>query len=165
MVSSSEFDRAMNINVKAAVFLTQKLRPYFDVEMTRVLFMGSDYVGMDSKSRPEITALYAMTKSALASAVKYLRQEEQCASIGYFNPGTTNTPMFHSIKQSIQAKNGLFAIPQMAQAHEIAQSIQALLENTSSKKYSEINWDYRNIEHQALIQNTSQPSLTLRARM
>lgn len=52
-VSRAELKKIIDVNAMAPIFLTQKLASYFD-EMTRVLFIGSDYVGIDKKLRPHI---------------------------------------------------------------------------------------------------------------
>src|SRR5579872_3471856 len=80
-ISRAELKKIIDINVMAPIFLTQKLVPYFD-KMTRVLFVGSDYVGVDKKIRPGISGAYGISKSALRVAVEYFRREFDNALIG-----------------------------------------------------------------------------------
>jgi hypothetical protein len=70
-VSRSALEKAISVNVMTPIFLTQKLAPYFNIMTTRVLFIGSDYVGVHNKIRPNITGSYGISKSALRVAVEY----------------------------------------------------------------------------------------------
>ncbi len=73
-ITRAALEKAINVNVMAPIFLTQKLALYFDA-MTRVLFIGSDYIGVNNKIRPNITGSYGISKSALRVAVEYFRHE------------------------------------------------------------------------------------------
>src|SRR5579872_705563 len=52
-ISRAELKKIIDVNVMAPIFLNQKLAMYFD-DMTRILFIGSDYdgVGKQKKIRP-----------------------------------------------------------------------------------------------------------------
>lgn len=114
---------------------------------TRVLFIGSDYVGVHSKIRPSITGSYGISKSALRVAVEYFRYEyKDTALIGYLNPGSTNTPMFDTMKTAVLSRHGIFNAGQPVNPEYVAKFIQAVLLCTSDQDYITIDWDYRNEE-------------------
>ena len=139
----AQLNEVFATNVLAPLFLTQKLMPYFN-PVTRVMFMGSDYIGAN-KMRPNITAAYAISKSALNAAVQYCRPEYQGqALIGYLNPGATKTPMYETIKSAVLNRHEIFnhaLVP--ADPDNIARFIKQVLENTTDHNYSNIDWDYR----------------------
>lgn len=149
-----EFKETMKVNLLTPLFLTQKLTPYFDAtytSMTRVLFMGSDYVGTN-KVRPTIMGSYSVSKSALQTAVEYFRQESKGALISYLNPGATDTEMFYTVKTAVLNQNGIFTPPaQIASPIDVAEFIRAVLKETSNEVYTATNWDYRNKEHCAQV--------------
>lgn len=157
MVSRSSLEKAININVMAPIFLTQKLVPYFNAMTTRVLFMGSDYVGVNHKIRPNISGSYGLSKSALRVIVEYFRYEYKLiALIGYLNPGSTKTPMFETMKTAVLNQHGIFNAGQPSNPDDVAKFIQAILSRTSNQDFARIDWDYRNKEQhqQALCDKT-----------
>ena len=147
MVSRSSLEKAINLNVMAPLFLTQKLVPYFNIMTTRVLFMGSDYVGVNNKIRPNISGSYGISKSALRVIVEYFRYEyKDIALIGYLNPGATSTPMFETMKTAVLNQHGIFNAGQPSSPDDVAKFIQAVLARTSNQDFVKIDWDYRNKE-------------------
>ncbi len=149
-----ELKQIINVNVMTPILLTQKLAPYFD-ETTRVLFIGSDYVGIDKKIRPYVTGAYGISKSALRVAVEYFRREYDKALIGYLNPGTTDTPMYQSMVTAINQQGIFNHQGQIASPRDIAEFIQGVLEKTCNQDYKFIDWDYREIMHHQLIERSS----------
>lgn len=147
-ISPTEFDAAMNTNVRAPLFVTQTLMPFFDTE-SRVLFIGSDYVGPNPSLGLNTTGCYAMTKTALDMMARYARMESKTFAVGIVNPGSTNTPMLTSVNQAPLYQNSIFS--NVTEPKDVAQFIQRLLENTSSENFSTEKWDCRNKEHQARI--------------
>lgn len=151
-ITRSELEKSININVMAPIFLTQKLVPYFNMAKTRVLFMGSDYVGSSNKIRPGITGAYGISKSAVRVVVEYFRHEYKgLVLIGYLNPGATNTPMLETIKTAVLTRHGIFNAGQPADPNCIAEFIQAVLQHSSDTDYIATDWDYRNTEHHQLL--------------
>jgi len=147
-VTRADIEKIINVNVIAPILLTKKLEENFNIT-TRILFIGSDYVGVDNKMRPGISALYGMSKSALRVAVEYYRQEyKEIALVGYLNPGSTDTAMYREIKSAVMSKHGIFNTTQPASPYSVAKFIQAVLENTSDNDYQKLNWDIRNTDHQ-----------------
>lgn len=142
-MSYAQLNEVTATNVMAPIFLTQKLMPYFN-SATRILFIGSDYIGAN-KIRPNITAAYAISKSALNAAVQYCRFEyKDKALIGYLNPGATKTPMYETIKSAVLNRQEIFnhaVLP--ADPNDVAKFIKEILENTTDHNYSSIDWDYR----------------------
>lgn len=143
-VTRSALERIINTNVMAPIFLTQKLAPYFNPN-SRVLFIGSDYVGIDNKVRPHITGPYGISKSALRVAVEYFRHEyKNTALIGYLNSGSTDTPMFNAMKNAVVSKQGVFNNSgQPSHPNKVAEFIYAVLRRTSDQDYISVDWDYR----------------------
>jgi len=168
MVTQSALKKAINVNVMAPIFLTQKLAPHFDLS-TRVLFIGSDYVGVSNKIRPNITGSYGISKSALRVAVEYFRHEyKDTALIGYLNPGSTDTPMFNAMKTAVLSQQGIFNNPgQPALPSSVAEFIQAVLEKTSTQDYSTIDWDFRVGTHhlKILAEEKTMPNANIRSKL
>lgn len=163
--SRAELEKAISVNVMAPIFLTQKLASYFDETMTRVLFIGSDYVGVSNKIRPHITGAYGISKSALRIVVEYFRHEYKgVALIGYLNPGSTETPMFNAVKTAILNRNGIFKV-EPAQPANVAKFIQTVLEASSDQDFMQTNWDYRNEEQHSRIVKNEISSTTLQSKL
>lgn len=152
IVERAALKKSIDINVLAPIFLTQQLAPYFDTT-TRVLFIGSDYAGVNNKIRPGISGSYGISKSALKVAVEHFRHEyKDTAFIGYLNPGSTDTPMFKAMKTAVLSQQGIFNNSvQAANPGSVAKFIQAVLERTSNQDYSAINWDFRVVIHHQKI--------------
>ena len=148
-ISPTEFDAAINTNVRAPLFVTQTLMPFFDTE-SRVLFIGSDYVGPNPSLGLNTTGCYAMTKTALDVMARYASMESKTFAVGIVNPGSTNTPMLNSVNQAPLYKNSVFS--NVTEPTDVAQFIQRLLENTSADVFSTVKWDCRNKDHQARIE-------------
>ncbi len=169
MVTRLALEKVINVNVMAPIFLTQKLSPYFDAVTTRVLFIGSDYVGVNNKIRPNLTGSYGISKSALRVAVEYFRHEyKNTALIGYLNPGSTNTPMFDAMKTAVLRQQGIFNNSgQPVHPSYVAAFIQAVLERTSNQDYSTIDWDFRSEAHQkqVLSNETTIPTFNIRSKL
>ena len=156
-VSRQALEKAMSVNVMTPIFLTQKLTPYFNIKVTRVLFIGSDYVGVNNKIRPGITGSYGMSKSALRVIVEYFRHEfKDIAFIGYLNPGSTNTPMFNTLKSVILSQHGMFNTGKPVDPSDVAAFIHAVLVGASDQNYTTTDWDYRNEEHHNQVQKETQ---------
>jgi len=163
-VKSEALQNALDVNSKAPISLTQKLTPYFDA-MTRVLFLGSDYVDVGNKIRLHITGAYAMSKAALRVAVEYLRRESQSvALIGYLNPGSTDTPMFKGIMAALN-KQGIFNSVKPAEPRIVAEFIKAVLEKTSNEEYSGVNWDFREEAHHQKIHAERKAQLSIQIKL
>ena len=153
-ITREALKKIIDVNVMTPIFLTQQLAPHFDTT-TRVLFIGSDYVGVN-KVRPGVAGAYGISKSALRTAVEYFRHEyKDTAQIGYLNPGSTNTPMFKAMITTL-SQQSIFNATQPTQPSSVAEFIKAVLEKTSTQDYSAIDWDFRNTEHhQKCIAETS----------
>jgi len=135
-------------NVIAPIALTSKLKPYFNLG-TRVLFMGSDFVGVENKMKPKVSGAYAMSKTALKVGVEYLRREcDGIAHIGYLNPGSTHTPMYASFFNATNPEQGTTNNGvKIADPVSIANFIKQVLENSGDKVFNATDWDYRNVAH------------------
>lgn len=168
MITQSALKKTINVNVMAPIFLTQKLAPHFE-SGARVLFIGSDYVGVTNKIRPHITGAYGISKSALRVAVEYFRHEyKDTAFIGYLNPGSTDTPMFNAMKTAVVSQQGIFNnSAQPALPSSVAKFIQAVLEKTSNQDYSAIDWDFRvDAHHQkTLAEEKTMPTANPRSKL
>jgi short-subunit dehydrogenase len=167
-VTRAELQKSIDINVMAPIFLTQTLAPYFDTT-TRVLFIGSDYVGVTNKIRPHIAGAYGISKSALRVAVEYFRHEcKDTALVGYLNPGSTDTPLFNAVKNAVINKHGIFNHPgKPADPMTVAIFIQAVLEKASSQDYSAIDWDFRTTEHHQKLSDVKKmiPSVQTKSKI
>lgn len=118
--------------------------------------MGSDYVGVSNKIRPGISGAYGISKSALRVAVEYFRHEYKSkALIGYLNPGTTDTAMFHTMKTALLSQQGIFNIGKPASPAHVATFIRDVLLYSSAAVYSKTDWDYRNDKHHELTRTAS----------
>ncbi len=147
-VPLSDSQNTIYLNALVPVHLTEKLSPYFrSGSETRVLFMGSDYVKENGKTRPYILGVYAISKTALDKAIPYLRAETTWA-IGYVNPGSTGTPMRNDILSAMY-KHGIFSInaEKVANPDEVAEFIFSVLTRASDSSYKTTNWDFRNPVH------------------
>lgn len=148
----SDLIYAINVNVMAPIFLTQKLAAHFDTN-SRVLFMGSDYVGTDKKFRPNITSSYSISKSALKIAVEYFRKESSIKGIvGYLNPGATSTSLHDSLRNAVLKHQAFFNVAEPpADPNQVAEFIQSILEKTSDQDFTKTDWDYRNAAHKQFL--------------
>lgn len=140
----SDLTYALNVNVMAPIFLTQKLAAHFD-KNSRILFMGSDYVGTDKKFRPNITSSYSISKSALKIAVEHFRKESSTKEIvGYLNPGATATALHDSLRNAVLKRHTIFNVAEPpTDPNQVAEFIQSVLEKTSNQDFINIDWDYR----------------------
>ena len=145
--TEEQFEESNRVNVTSPLALTRKLQPFF-VPKARVLFFGSDYVGMDGKMRKDLTGVYGMAKSSLAYAVLQLKLEHKEFIVGYINPGATDTDMF----KTIVTKAGLFNnTPKPASTEQVALFVINVLKYTDDHEFSKIHWDFRKQEQQELF--------------
>lgn len=164
-ITRSQLQNIINLNVMAPIFLTQKLVAQF-VQGGRVLFIGSDYVGVTNKMKPFIAGAYGVSKSALRVAVEYFRVEQLAQHkmrIGYLNPGSTNTPMFDRFKNSIIKLGGVFSTSgNIAESNDVAKFIYDVLASVNDQDYQTIDWDFRVTEHHnKVLINKSSSTLEL----
>lgn len=155
-VKSSEFRKNLDLNVAVPIFLSLELARFFNMH-TKVLFVGSDYEGVDKKIRPQATAMYGIAKSALRVAVEYFRLEKETTPFctGLLNPGATKTSTYDDVIDAL-ARLGTFASaapPTPATPNAVAKFIVSVLE-TNPIVFSKTNWDFRDPKHHDLAQSS-----------
>jgi len=166
LLQADQHDLTVSIatNVISPLSLTSKLKHYF-TSATRVLFLGSDYVGVDNKIKPHVSGAYSISKTALKVAVEYLRREcNDIALIGYLNPGTTQTPIYTSFWKAVNTQGATNTATTPASPASVAHFIYNVLENSDNKTFCTIDWDYRKSIHHDQIMKPEKVSV-LRARL
>ncbi len=146
---------SLAVNALAPIMLTKALRPSM-TPSTRVLFIGSDFVSLAKKVKPNISGAYSMSKTALDVAVGYLRLEcHRQMLIGYLNPGATQTPLYLSFWQAVNKAQS--SVPSVAATPKaVAKFITEVLERTDDECFTQTNWAYPSIAQHQDVSKTQQ---------
>ena len=147
-VSRSDLRKIFELNVIFPINLLQCVSKYLSKWLTpnfgsRFLFIGSSYdtsnPSLSDAFHPGLTGSYAISKTALRTAVEYLKFEikscQTMPAIGYYNPGATSTPMYDKFISKMEAEK-ILANWTPTQPEKIAELIKFKLESTNIEEFS-----------------------------
>ena len=117
-VTAEDFDRTVDINVKAVVLATSAAAKHMP-DGGRIISVGSNLA--QRVPFPGIS-LYALSKSALVGFTKAVARDlgPKSITVNIVHPGSTNTDMNPQDGAHADSQRGLMAIPRFNDADEVA---------------------------------------------